>query len=163
MSASGALLNWRSDLSWWRAFLTYVSEFSNVTTWGLGRWVKPGWDEPLPDRLVLDRETLENLRGIPFLYRWRVDALDLTSLGAGAALKLGTKFITRLGVSAKDLAIFGGAGYALDEFVGTPRKDDEIIIEGEQGSLLYWLSAQKLLAEGYTSYDVEGGHYVFYK
>lgn len=147
----------------WRDLLVQISDFADISTWALGAWVKPGWNEPLPSELVLDRITLNQLRGIPFLYRWRVDALDLTSLGAGFGVKAGASIIRRLSAVGLDLGLFAGGANAAGEIFGTSRKDDELSIKGEPRSSLYWLSCDKLFEQGYTSYDIKDGIYVFYR
>lgn len=158
-------LEWRSDLPKWRAALAYIADFADITTWGLGRWVKPGWDEPLPDVLVIDQKFFKMYRGLPFLYEWRLNSLDLATLGSVAALKRGAMFALRSAlVILRDLGISWGGSWAISESsLGVKREDDEVVSPYDTRHALFYLSLQRIIACGYRSYSIEGDKYVFYK
>lgn len=160
---AGDNLQLNKDLSWWRSALQYVSDFSDVSMYGLGTWLKPGWDEVLPNELVLDPVTISKYRGLPFLYHWRISPLDLLSLGAGFGVKAGTSFLSRIGLIGTDLSINVVLTAAGEKF-GVSRYDDELVLNFEKPSSIFWLSTIRLYQNGYTEYDINrDGYYVFYK
>lgn len=161
---AGDELQLRSDLPKWRAALAYVGDFGDVATWGLGRWIHPGWDEPLPDVLVIDENFVEKYRGIPFLYMWRINALDLTSLGAGFGGKYVLGLLSRGGAMLRDLGIVTGLGLGMEHTsFGINRSKDEVISGLEPSSPIFWLSLSKIQENGYKSYEIKEDKYVFYK
>lgn len=162
---AGDPLQWRSDLPKWRAALAYIADFADITTWGLGRWVKPGWDEPLPDVLVIDRQFMRTYKGIPYLYEWRLNSLDLATLGSVAAVKAGGLWLLKSAlVILRDLGISWGGSWAISESsLGVKREDDEVISPYDERHALFYLSLSRIKASGYTSYNIDGDKYVFYK
>lgn len=161
---AGASLEWHKELSLWRALLVYIGDFSDLTTWGLGRWVTPGWDQPLPSVLVIDENFVKEFRGIPFLYNWRLTAPDIATLGSGAFLKGGAKLLAKFLVLSRDLGLSLGLTKGIEQSrVGVSRSSDEIKSGLESYNVLFWLSLRKLEEQGYTSYDIKDGHYVFYQ
>lgn len=163
---AGDSLEWKKGLSWWRSALLYVSDFADVTSWGLGRWVKPGWDEPLPDVLVIDRAFMNKYRGLPFLYEWRLSALDIASLGSMAAIRQGSMIaFKRALVLFRDLGISFGGSWAISESpLGVSRKEDEVLTPYDpKPSSIYYLSLRRIMEQGYTSYSTSGDKYVFYR
>lgn len=163
---AGDSLEWKKDLAWWRSALSYISDFADITSWGLGRWVKPGWDEPLPDVLVIDRAFMLKYRGLPFIYEWRLSALDLASLGSMAAIRQGSMIaFKRALVLLRDLGISFGGSWAISESsLGVSRNEDEVRTPYDSNpSSIYYLSLNRILEQGYKSYSINGDKYVFYR
>lgn len=160
---AGSEFTLSKDLTGWRKYLQYVADFSDLSTWGLGRWIKPGWDEPLPDVLVIDKKFVEMYRGLPFLYSWRISASDIASLGTGVGLKFGAGIMARSAAILKDLGLVTGAGLAIEHTIGISRKDDEVVSGVEDYSPFFWLSLARIQEQGYTSYDIKDDRYVFYR
>lgn len=155
---AGDPLVYNKGLPVWRAVLNYICDFSDIATWGVGSWIKSGWKRPLPDVLVLDKATLNEFRGLPFLYEWRVTALDLASLGSAAAYK---RAIARIAAVGGDLLLSVGINLGLER-VTVSRKDDEIHVPGEKYSPFYWLSVTRLKEQGYIYFYRDArGNYVF--
>lgn len=152
------------SLTGWRRYVQYLADFSDLSTWGLGRWINPGWDEPLPDVLVIDKNFVKTYRGIPFLYSWRLSAVDIASLSGGLGLKFGAGILARSTVILKDLGLVTGVGLTLEHTpIGVSRKDDEVISGVEDYSPFFWLSLARIQEQGYTSYDIKDDRYVFYR
>lgn len=162
---AGDALELRSDLPKWRAFLVYIGEFADISTWSIGRWTNKGWDEPLPDILVIDRNFMRQYKGIPFLYEWRISTLDLASLGSIAALKAGGLFALRAAIGVlRDVGVSFGGSWAISESpLGTKREDDEVVTPYSDRNSLFYLSLAKIVQNGYTSYSIDGDKYVFYR
>lgn len=162
---AGDPLQWRGDLSKWRAALAYIGDFADVTFWGLGRWVNPNWDEPLPDVLVIDADFMKKYKGLPFLYEWRISTLDLATLGSVAAVKKGGQLMLRRAlVVARDLGISWGGGWAISESpLGVSREEDEVVTPYSDRNSLFYLSLARIKQNGYRSYGIQGDKYVFYR
>lgn len=161
---AGDPFQFRKDLKKWQAALVYLSDFADLTTWGIGRWITPGWDEPLPDVLVVDADFVTKYRGLPFLYYWRITALDIASLGSSFGLKTGAGLLARGSTVLRHLGLNTLVNLGVEHTsLGISREEDEIESGFEGHSPFFWLSLSKIQEQGYTSYAIEGDKYVFYR
>lgn len=162
---AGDPLSFRRDLKKWQACLVSISDFADLTTWGLGRWAKPGWNDLLPNVLVVDSAFMATHRGNPFIYEWRINALDLASLGSWAALKASSWVVFKAAMlTMRDLGVSFGANWLISKSpLGVTREDDEVISPFDKGGTVFYLSMARLSEQGYTSYAIEGNNIVFFK
>lgn len=162
---AGDPLEWKSDIPKWRAVIEYITDFADISMWSLGRWVNEGWDQPLPDVLVIDAEFIKNYKGLPFLYEWRISTLDLASLGSAAALREGgLQLLRRAVLVLRDLGVSWGGNWVISQSsLGVKREDDEVVTPYARAHKLFYLSLSRIKACGYTSYAIDGDKYVFYR
>lgn len=163
---AGDALERDQSLSWWRASFKYISDFADISAWSLGRWVNPGWDEVLPDVLVIYSTFMRKYKGIPWLYEWRLSTLDIASLGSMAAIRKGSMIALRRAlVLMRDLGIsFGGSWLISESSLGVSRSEDEVHTPFDKNpSTIFYLSLARIMQQGYNAYYIDGDKYVFYR
>lgn len=136
----------------WQKFFSRFAATNDSINWLFGRWINPGWDEPLPKVLRIDKDFRETFRGIPFLYVWRLNVLDAATAVPMGIMRAEGKAAVALAGMLKDFGFSSALTFGISEFGGPPRAIDEED-DGGPRSILMYLSKLKLRNLGYTKLE----------
>lgn len=136
----------------WQKFFSRFAATNDSVNWLFGKWINPGWDEPLPKVIRIDKDFRETFRGIPFLYVWRLNVIDAATAVPMGILRAEGKIALALAGMLKDFGFSSAITFGLSEFGGPPRSIDEED-DGGQRSMLMYLSKLKLRNLGYTKLE----------
>lgn len=137
----------------WQKFFSRFAATNDSINWLFGSWINPGWNEPLPKVIRIDKNFLDTFRGIPFLYVWRLNVIDAATAVPMGIMHAEGKAALALAGMLKDFGFSSAITFGLSEFGGPPRALDEED-DGGPRSILMYLSKLKLRNLGYSK--VEG-------
>lgn len=143
----------------WQKFFSRFAATNDSINWLFGKWINPGWDEPLPKVIRIDKNFLDTFRGIPFLYVWRLNVVDAAVAVPVGILRAEGKAALALTGMLKDFGFSSAITFGISEFGGPPRATDEED-DGGPRSVLMYLSKLKLRNLGYSK--VEGASPITY-
>lgn len=136
----------------WQKFFSRFAATNDSINWLFGRWINPGWDEPLPQVIRIDKDFLKTFRGIPFLYVWRLNVVDAAAAVPIGIMQAEGKVALALAGMLKDFGFSSAVTFGISEFGGPPRAIDEED-DGGPRSILTYLSKLKLRNLGYTKLE----------
>lgn len=124
-------------------------QFIDAIDWYVGKQFNEHWNDVPPVRFpaLYGHPLYMQVHGNPFLFKRRVNVVDIVSIGTAGIVAGGVK---AAGVAAAGDAAVTLTGAGLSSLL-TSRVDDEVPVQGWR-SVNAWLSATKLMDAGYKAY-----------